>query len=160
MPMSKVATCLWFEKEGLEAARFYCALIPESEIAEPERFDNMLTGEVDAVLVIDFTLGGAPFQILQAGPHQAHTDMVSISVTTEDQAETDRLWAALTADGGQESQCGWLIDRWGIRWQITLRQLTELTARGDKRRTNAMMQAMMGMTRLDMAALEAAYDAG
>lgn len=160
MPVSKVTTCLWFEKEGLEAAQFYCALIPGSEIATPERFDHMLTGEVDAVMVIDFTLGGAPFQILQAGPHQAHTDMVSISVTTEDQAETDRLWAALTADGGQEYQCGWLIDRWGIRWQITPRQVTELTARGDKRRTNAMMQAMLEMTRLDMAALQAAYDAG
>lgn len=157
---AKVATCLWVESGGLEAAQRYCALIPGSEIHGVERFDHMLTGAPDAVSVIDFTLGGAPCQILEAGPHQAHTDMVSISVLTEDQAETDRLWAALLEGGGEEYPCGWLRDRWGIRWQITPRRMLDLTARGDKARTNALMRAMLHMTRIDMAALEAAWDAG
>ncbi|MBS0124350.1 VOC family protein [Thetidibacter halocola] len=158
MQTAKVITCLWFETEGLEAARLYCGLLPGSAILKVERFDHMLTGEIDAVLVIDLVLAGTPVRILQAGPHQQHTDMASISVTTEDQAETDRLWQALGA-GGKEYPCGWLADRWGIRWQIVPRRVSEMTATGDKRRIKAMMQAMLGMTRLDIATLEAAFDA-
>ncbi len=153
-----VRTCLWFEKDGLEAAEFYTALIPNSGIRDKRKFDNMATGEKGGVLVIDFTLDGAPLQILEAGPYQEHNDMVSISVTTADQAETDRLWAALTARGGRDVQCGWLKDRWGIAWQITPRRLNELVARGTPAQVLAVMAAMNDMKKLDIAALEAAFD--
>ena len=118
----------------------------------------MATGEKGGVPVIDFTLDGAPYQFLQAGPHQAHTDMVSTSVTTEDQAETNRLWAALTADGGREVQCGWLKDRWGIAWQIVPKRLNELVKSGTADQVKAVMAAMMPMKKLDIIALELAYD--
>jgi predicted 3-demethylubiquinone-9 3-methyltransferase (glyoxalase superfamily) len=156
---AKVCTCLWFEKEGLAAARFYTSLLPNSAIRDEQKFDNMATGEQGGVQVIDFTLAGTPFQILEAGPHQQHNDMASISVTTDDQAETDRLWAALTADGGREVQCGWLRDRWGIAWQIVPRRLNELVTSGNGAQAKAVMAAMMGMIKLDIAGLEAAYDA-
>lgn len=153
-----VRTCLWFEKDGLEAAQFYTALIPNSSIADEERLKNAKTGEDAGVRIINFTLDGAPFQILQAGPHQDHTDMASILVTTKDQAETDRIWAALAADGGREVQCGWLRDRWGIAWQIVPKRLGELMGSGDPARIGAMMAVMMGMKKLDIAALETAYN--
>ena len=154
----KVSTCLWFEEDGLEAARFYTSLIANSAIRDEQSFDHMMTGEEGGVLVIEFTLDGAPFQILQAGPHQEHNDMASIVVITDDQAETDRLWAALTADGGHEVQCGWLKDRWGISWQITPRRLGELLDSGTAAQAKAVMTAMMPMKKLDIAALEAAFD--
>ena len=156
--VGNVSTCLWFEKDGLEAARFYTALIPNSAIRDEQKYDNLATGEQGGVLVIEFTLDGAPFQILQAGPHQEHNDMASIVVMTGDQAETDRLWAALTADGGREVQCGWLKDRWGIAWQITPRRLGELVNNGSPEQVKAVMAAMMPMKRLDIAALERAYE--
>jgi predicted 3-demethylubiquinone-9 3-methyltransferase (glyoxalase superfamily) len=105
-----IRTCLWFrDGRGREAADFYCSLIPNSRIGRTFSGD---AGQ-GAFHVIDFTLGGVPYQILDAGPHFTLTEAVSISVETPDQAETDRLWAALTADGGQESVCGWLKDRQG-----------------------------------------------
>ena len=106
--------------------------------------------------VIDFSLGGVPYQILDAGPAFALTEAVSISVATDDQAETDRLWAALTADGGEESVCGWLKDRYGVSWQIFPRRLTELTTTADKKVAAAAMAAMMKQKKIDIAAIEAA----
>ena len=156
---AKVSTCIWLETGGLEAVRFWTSLFEGSEIRDEAKFDHLLTGESDAVLVIDFTLAGTPFQVLQAGPYQEHTDMMSISVLTEDQAETDRLWDALISGGGRASQCGWLKDRWGVAWQIVPRRFTELGASGDKARVGAMMAAMLTMEKLDIAALEAAYEA-
>ena len=155
----KVLTCLWFENEGLGVARFYTSLIEASTITDPKKFADM-RDDTEGVLIIDFTLSGAPYRILQAGPHQSHSDMASIVVITEDQAETDRLWDALTADGGAESQCGWLKDRWGIAWQIIPLRFGELAASDDAAKVDAMMGAMMAMSKLDMARLEAAYDAG
>ena len=155
--VGKVRTCLWFEHGGLEAARLCTSLIPNSAIEDEQRFDHMVTGEEDGVLVIEFTLDDAPFQILQAGLHQEHTDMASIVVMTDDQAETDRLWQALTANGGREVQCGWLKDRWGVAWQITPRRLGELLDRGSPEQVKAVMAAMMPMKKLDIAGLEAAF---
>jgi predicted 3-demethylubiquinone-9 3-methyltransferase (glyoxalase superfamily) len=106
--------------------------------------------------VINFSLGGAPFQILDAGPHFTLTESVSISVQTDDQAETDRLWAALTADGGEESVCGWLKDRYGVSWQIIPRRLNELTMNADKNVSARAMAAMMQQKKIDIAAIEAA----
>ncbi len=154
---SNVNTCIWFEEGGLEAARFYTSLLPNSHIKDEHRFEHMLTGEEGGVQIIQFTLAGAPFSILQAGPHQEHNDMISISVTTEDQAETDRLWEALTANGGREVQCGWLKDRWGVAWQISPRRIAELLNTGDKAKIGAMLNAMHPMKKLDVAVLEAAF---
>lgn len=156
---SKVSTCLWFEKDGLEAARFYTSLLPNSSIENEHRFEHMVTGEADGVAIIEFTLAGAPFSILQAGPHQDFNDMMSISVTTADQAETDRLWTALTEKGGREVQCGWLRDRWGVAWQISPRRIAELIETGEPARISAMLKAMYPMKKIDIAALEAAYQA-
>jgi predicted 3-demethylubiquinone-9 3-methyltransferase (glyoxalase superfamily) len=106
--------------------------------------------------VTDFTLGGTPYQILDAGPHFQLSEAVSISVETDDQAESDRLWYALTANGGEESVCGWLKDRYGVSWQVFPRRLTELTTSSDKAVSAAAMAEMMKQKRIDIAAIEAA----
>ncbi len=152
----KVRTCLWFEKNALEAARFYVSLLPGSAIENEAAFEHMLTGEEDGVRIVQFTLAGTPYQIMQAGPHQQFNDMMSILVLTSDQAETDRLWNALTSNGGSPVQCGWLKDRYGVSWQIVPRRVTELIATSDKAAVSRVMTAMMPMQKLDMATLEAA----
>ncbi|GIL03285.1 MAG: VOC family protein [Alphaproteobacteria bacterium] len=154
---AKVRTCLWFEKDAVAAAKFYVSLLPDSRIEKPASFEHMLTGEADGVTIVEFTLAGAPYQIMQAGPHQQFNDMMSIVVMTDSQAETDRLWEALTANGGMPVQCGWLKDRWGVAWQIVPRRVSELIATGEKPRVHRMLQAMMPMQKLEIAALEAAY---
>lgn len=106
--------------------------------------------------MIDFTLGGVPYQILDAGPMFTLTEAVSISVATDDQAETDRLWAALTTQGGAETACGWLKDRYGVSWQIFPKRLIELTTSPDKEVSAKAMAAMMQQTKIDIAEIEAA----
>ncbi len=158
--IAKVRTCLWFEKDALAAARFYVSLFPDSYIVDEQRFEHLVTGEPDGVQVVSFSLAGTPFEILQAGTHQQFNDMMSIAVLTDDQAETDRLWSALTAEGGQEVQCGWLKDRWGVPWQIVPRRFAQLLESGDRAKIGAMMKAMFGMKKLDEQALAAAFAAG
>lgn len=151
-----VRTCLWFNGRGAEAAAFYVSLIPGSRV---ERVFTSDKGGPDGTMtfsVIDFTLGGVPYQILDAGPMFPQSEAVSISVETDDQAESDRLWYILTADGGQESACGWLKDRYGVSWQVFPRRLTELTLNADRAVSEAAMAAMMTMGRIDMAVIEAA----
>ena len=155
----KISTVLWFAKGGEEAARLYTSLIPNSRIVgvyRPPMSDDMGQPKGEA-LVIDFDLGGVPYQILNAGPHFPQSEAVSIMVQTEDQAETDRLWNALIADGGQESQCGWLKDRWGVSWQITPKKLLQATTSSDRAAAQRAMDAMMTMRKIDIAAIEAAY---
>lgn len=145
----KVRTCLWFERDGLEAAKFFVSLLPGSALE--------IDPNGEEPLIVPFTLAGAPFQILNGGPHFELTEAASISVMTEDQAETDRLWTALTADGGQESQCGWLKDRWGLSWQLVPRILPVLLASDDREAAERVQKAMMEMNRLEIAALERAF---
>ena len=150
---SSIRTCLWFrDGRGREAAEFYCALIPGS------RVEKIFAGDAGhgPFSVIDFSLGGVPYQILDAGPHFTLTEAVSISVATVDQAETDRLWVALTADGGEESVCGWLKDRFGVSWQIYPKRLTELTMSSDKNVSAKAMAAMMQQKKIDITAVEKA----
>lgn len=152
---NSVRTCLWFrDGRGREAAEFYCALIPRSQIEAI--FD--ISGDGSS-WVIDFTLGGVPYQILDAGPMFTLSEAVSISVETDDQAETDRLWAALTTNGGEESHCGWLKDRYGVSWQVFPRRLTELTLRADKAVSAKAIAAMMTQKKIDIAEIEAAVRA-
>lgn len=147
-----IRTCLWFrDGRGREAAAFYCSLIPGSQIEAT--FD--ISGD-GASWLIGFTLGGLPYQILDAGPMFTLTEAVSISVETSDQAETDRLWAALTANGGEESHCGWLKDRFGVSWQIFPRRLTELTLKADAEVRTKAIAAMMKQKKIDIDAIEAA----
>lgn len=150
---TSIRTCLWFrDGRGREAAAFYCSLIPGS------RVETTFHGDAGhgAFSVIDFSLGGVPYQILDAGPVFTLTEAVSISVATDGQAETDRLWAALTADGGEESVCGWLKDRYGVSWQIFPSRLTELTMNADKKVSARAMAAMMKQRKIDIVAIEAA----
>ena len=152
--ISSIRTCLWFrDGRGREAAEFYCSLIPGS------RVESVFVLEAGHGTLIDFSLGGAPFQILDAGPYFTLNEAVSISVETEDQAETDRLWAALTADGGEESNCGWLKDRYGVSWQVFPKRLTELTLRADKSVSSKAIAAMMQQKKIDIEAIEAAVRA-
>lgn len=150
---STIRTCLWFrDGRGREAAEFYCSLIPGSRV---ERTFSADAGH-GTFSVIDFSLGGAAYQILDAGPMFTLTEAVSISVETADQDETNRLWAALTAEGGEESNCGWLKDRYGVSWQIFPKRLTELTLSADKEVSAKAMAAMMKQKKIEIAEIEAA----
>lgn len=152
---NSIHTCLWFrDGRGREAAEFYCKLIPGSRIEAA--YD--ISGD-GASWLIDFTLGGVPYQILDAGPMFTLTEAVSISVETDDQAETDRLWTALTANGGEESHCGWLKDRYGVSWQVFPRRLTELTLKAGGDVSAKAIAAMMKQKKIDIAEIEAAVRA-
>lgn len=151
-----IRTCLWFrDGRGPEAAAFYCALIPGSRV---ERGFGAET-EMGPFTITDFSLAGTPYQILDAGPHFQLTEAVSISVETDDQEESDRLWYALTADGGEESACGWLKDRYGVSWQVFPRRLTELTTSRNPKVAAAATAAMMKQGRIDIGEIEAAVAA-
>lgn len=154
----KVRTCLWFDDEGLDAAEFYCSLLPDSRIEHVSRYpEGQGMAEAGKVLTVEFTLAGTPYQALNGGPHFQLDEAVSISVRTQDQAETDRLWEALLTDGGSESQCGWLKDRFGLSWQIVPERAVELLSGPDGQKAFA---ALMQMVKIDVAGLEAACKAG
>lgn len=155
--MSKITPCLWYDGTAEEAARFYTTLLPDSRIDTivPAPSDNP-SGPEGAVLVVEFTLAGMHFIGLNGGPQFPFTEAVSFQIATEDQAETDRLSDALIADGGAQSNCGWLKDRWGMNWQIVPRRLGELMASPDPDTARRVSQAMLKMHRIDIAALEAA----
>jgi predicted 3-demethylubiquinone-9 3-methyltransferase (glyoxalase superfamily) len=148
----KVRTCLWFDDQAEEAAAFYVSLLPDSRIESASR-----PKQDGPALVVEFTLAGTPYQALNGGPHFAFTEAASIVVMTEDQAETDRLWDALVADGGRESQCGWLKDRYGLSWQIVPRALVRLLSDPDREAAGRAMDAMLKMRKIDIAGLEAAH---
>ncbi len=159
--MSKITPCLWYAGDAEEAARFYVTLLPDSRIDAVNRAPmdtpadqgNLVAGQVLTVL---FTLAGQSFCGLNGPPLFPQTEAVSFLITTDDQEETDRLWSAIVESGGQESQCGWCKDRWGVSWQITPRRLLELTTDPDQDRAARAMAAMMRMRKIDLAALEAA----
>lgn len=146
----KVRTCLWFEGNGREAAEFYVSLLPDSHINEK------FAAFEDEPLVVEFTLAGAPMMTLNGGPMFKHSEAASISVLTEDQSETDRLWNALT-NGGEESMCGWLKDRYGVSWQITPKRMVELVNHEDQAAAARAREAMFKMKKINIAALEAAF---
>lgn len=152
---TKVRTCLWYDDNALQAAEFYCSLLPDSRVERVERYAEGGMGEPGQVAGVDFTLAGTPYQAINGGDHFKLDEAASIAVATEDQAETDRLWAALTADGGAESQCGWLKDRFGLSWQIVPRRATELMHGPDAAHVWA---ALNKMRKIDVAVLEAAAE--
>jgi predicted 3-demethylubiquinone-9 3-methyltransferase (glyoxalase superfamily) len=149
---AKVRTCFGFNGDGHVAADFYVSLLPDSRIENTVKLDPN-----GPPLVIEFTLGAAPYMILNDGPPSTPSVAASISVLTNDQDETDRLWAALTADGGEGSYGGWLKDRYGVSWQIVPEIMPRLLSDTNRDAAGRAMQAMMQMGKLDIAALEAAF---
>ena len=157
MMADKIVPCLWFDGDAEAATAFYVSLLPDSRVTAVNRSPvDTPSGPAGSVLTVQFVLAGHAYLALNGGPAFRFTEAVSIMVMTEDQAETDRLWDALIADGGQESECGWLKDRWGLSWQITPRRLMDLTTDTDPARAAAAMQAMMTMRKIDIAALDRA----
>lgn len=156
MSIAKNTICLWFDREAEQAARFYAETFPDSAVDEIVRAPaDFPSGRAGDVLTVRFTVLGIPCLGLNGGPSFRHSEAFSFQVTTEDQAETDRYWNAIVGNGGQESECGWCKDRWGISWQITPRALSEaLSAGGDEARRAFV--AMMDMRKIDVAAIEAA----
>ncbi len=153
----KIIPCLWFDGDAEAATAFYVSLLPDSCITAVNRSPvDTPSGPEGTVLTMQFVLAGREYLALNGGPNFRFTEAVSFMVMTEDQTETDRLWDALLADGGKENACGWLKDRWGLSWQITPRRLMELTTDPNPARARAAMQAMMGMIKIDIAALDRA----
>ena len=155
---SKIFPFLWYAKEAEEAARFYASIFPDSRV---DRVTPMLSespsGPPGSVKVVDFTLLGQRFQAMTAGPHHEFNDAISMFVLCDDQAELDRYWNALIEGGGKPQACGWLIDRFGLRWQIVPAILDELMRDKDPARSKRVTDAMLQMVKLDIAALEKAY---
>ena len=156
MAVAKNTICLWYEHDAEEAARFYAATFPDSRVAAvhvaPSDYPSGKKGDV---LTVDFTVFGLPCIGLNGGSQFRHSEAFSFQIATDDQAETDRYWDAITRNGGQASVCGWCKDRWGISWQITPRVLTDAMAAGGEEATRA-FAAMMKMTKIDVAAIKAA----
>jgi predicted 3-demethylubiquinone-9 3-methyltransferase (glyoxalase superfamily) len=156
--MQKVTPCLWFNGDAEQAANFYVSLLPDSRIDKVVRSPtDTPSGPAGMVLVVDFTLAGSKFSGLNGGPQFPFTEAVSFQIHCDDQAEADRLWAALL-EGGSPSACGWLKDRWGLSWQIFPKRLLQLVADPDPARAKRAMEAMMTMAKIDIAAIEKAAD--
>ena len=158
MTKKKMATCLWFDRgQAREAAEFYAAIFPDSHVdARHAAPADCPAGEQGDELTVEFTVLGAPFLGLNAGPAFKFNEAVSFQVYTDTQEETDRYWNAIVGNGGQESQCGWCKDRFGLSWQITPRALMNAIADPDRAAAKRAMEAMMGMKKIDIAAIERA----
>ena len=154
--MPKNTICLWYERDAEEAARFYAKTFPNSSVGDVQRApaDNPSVKAGDA-LAVTFTVVGIPCMGINGGPHFKQSEAFSFQISTEDQAETDRYWNAIVGNGGQESQCGWCKDKWGVSWQITPRVLTDAIAKGGAAAKRA-FEAMMPMQKIDVAKIEAA----
>jgi len=149
--------CLWYDHDALDAARFYAQTIPDSALGAVTRAPgDYPDGKVGDVLTVNFTVAGIPCVGLNGGPHFKHNEAFSFQIATDDQAETDRLWNAIVGNGGQESECGWCKDRWGVSWQITPRVLIEAIADPDPKAARRAFEAMMTMRKIDIATIEAA----
>lgn len=155
--MAKSLICLWFDGTAEDAARFYARTFPNSAVtAVHQAPSDYPAGKQGQVLTVEFTVLGIPCLGLNGGPIFKHNEAFSFQVITEDQAETDRYWNAIVDNGGAESECGWCKDRWGVSWQITPRALIDATTSEDKAAAKRAFAAMMGMKRINIAAIEAA----
>ena len=154
--MPKNTICLWFDGDAEEAARFYAATFPDSRVtAVHEAPADYPSGRAGDTLTVEFTVAGIPCLGLNGGPGFPQTQAFSFQIATDDQDETDRYWNAIIDNGGQESDCGWCTDRWGLSWQITPRVLTDALAAGGDEARRA-FEAMLTMQKIDVAAIEAA----
>jgi predicted 3-demethylubiquinone-9 3-methyltransferase (glyoxalase superfamily) len=153
---AKNTICLWFNKDALDAARFYAATFPNSEVGKIYKAPtDYPSGKEGDILMVEFTVFGMPCMGLNGGPDFKHSEAFSFSIMTDTQEETDRYWKAIVRNGGEESACGWCKDRWGISWQITPRVLMDAMAAGGAEAKRA-FTAMMDMGKIDVAKIEAA----
>ncbi|MGN6519590.1 MAG: VOC family protein [Dokdonella sp.] len=155
--VAKNTVCLWYDGTALDAARFYAETFPDTTVdAIHYAPGDYPSGHEGDVLTVEFSVMGIPCIGLNGGPAFTHDEAFSFQVATDDQAETDRLWNAIIDNGGKASACGWCKDRWGVSWQITPRALTAAITAPDRKAAKRAFDAMMGMTKIDIAAIEAA----
>jgi predicted 3-demethylubiquinone-9 3-methyltransferase (glyoxalase superfamily) len=154
--MSKITTCLWFNGQAEAAANFYVSLFPNSKVGKIAKYPEGTPGQPGTVMTVEFELDGAQFVGLNGGPEFKFSEAVSFQIDCKDQAEVDRYWNALLADGGEESVCGWLKDRFGVSWQVIPTVLPKLMGGPDKAKANRVTAAMMQMKKIDVAKLEEA----
>ncbi|MFE5616257.1 VOC family protein [Streptomyces sp. NPDC056463] len=155
--MPRITPNLWFDTQGKEAAEFYCSVFPDSEIRRISYYGEAGPREAGSVMTVDFVLDGKEFTALNGGPDFTFNEALSLLVDCADQDEVDHYWSRLS-EGGEEGPCGWLKDRFGVSWQIVPSVLEELIADPDEARAQRAMKAMLGMGKLDIAALLAAAD--
>jgi predicted 3-demethylubiquinone-9 3-methyltransferase (glyoxalase superfamily) len=157
--MPRTVPCLWFDGRAEEAAELYTSLFPDSKIVSVSRYGPDMPLPEGTVLTVDFTLDGQPYLALNGGPEYRFTPAISFQIHCSDQAEVDHYWEGLTSGGGRPDQCGWLVDRFGVSWQVVPVALTELMQDPDPGRARRATQAMMRMTKIEIAELYRAADA-
>ena len=155
----KITPFLWFNDNAEEAVNLYVSLFPDSKILKSARYGEAGPGPSGSVMTVKFQLSGQEFVALNGGPHFTFTEAISLAVNCETQAEIDEFWEKLSADGGEKSRCGWLKDRFGLSWQIVPAVLEEMVTDENAARSQRVMGAMMQMDKMDLAALQSAYDA-
>jgi predicted 3-demethylubiquinone-9 3-methyltransferase (glyoxalase superfamily) len=155
--IQKITPFLWFDNQAEDAARFYTSVFPNSKIEAVARYGEAGPGPAGSVMTVAFELDGQTFTALNGGPHFKFTEAVSFVVNCETQQEVDRYWTKLT-EGGQEVQCGWLKDKYGLSWQIVPTVMVEMIKDKDAARSQRVVKAMMQMKKLDIARLQEAYD--
>lgn len=153
----RITNCLWFDGQAEEAAKFYVSIFKDSKIVNVARFPEGTHRPKGSVMLVEFQIGGQEFQALNGGPHFKFTPAISMSVNCETQHEVDELWEKLTA-GGEEVQCGWLTDKFGLSWQIVPTVLPKMMQDEDPEKAKRVTQAMLQMKKIDIAALKRAYD--
>jgi predicted 3-demethylubiquinone-9 3-methyltransferase (glyoxalase superfamily) len=155
--MPRITPNLWFDTQGLEAAEFYVSVFPNSKITNVSRYGEAGPREAGMVLTVDFELDGQPYTAINGGPHFTFNEAISLLINCADQDEVDYYWDKLL-EGGEPSQCGWLKDKFGLSWQVVPTGMGDLMADPDPERSQRAMKAMLGMVKLDLAALQAAAD--
>lgn len=155
--MQKISPMLWFDTQAEEAANLYTSLFNNSKINQIARYPENTPGQAGTVMTVNFEVDGQVFTALNGGPLFKFTEAISFVVNCKDQAEVDKLWYGLTADGGEESQCGWLKDKFGVSWQIVPDALMELMSDPDKEKADRVFQAMLKMKKLEIEGLKKAY---
>jgi predicted 3-demethylubiquinone-9 3-methyltransferase (glyoxalase superfamily) len=154
--MQKISPFLWFDSQAEEAANFYVSIFKNSKISKISRYPEGSPGPAGSVMVVNFQIEGQEFIALNGGPHFKFTEAISFTIHCQTQEEVDYFWDKLKAEGGQESQCGWLKDKYGLSWQVTPTILSELLADKDHKKAQQVMKAMLQMKKIDIAALKRA----
>lgn len=155
--IQKLTPCLWFDNQGEEAAKFYTSIFPNSRVGGMTRYGDAGPGEPGAAMTVEFELCGQRFTALNGGPMFSFGEAISFQISCEDQSEVDYYWDALTA-GGEESQCGWLKDKFGLSWQVVPKALPALLDGSDAAATGRAMNALFGMTKIDIAEIQRAHE--